>query len=147
MFFFCPSTIGGVLLFTADGYPELAHGFQLSLEVSGLRPSTIKHYTADARKFLEHYSGVPPSEVTSTHIRQYLALLKKRISAKTVYEVQLALRKFFRFLVEEGEIAGSPCDGIKLTRYRVDSQPLYSLDEIKALLASCDLRTPSSIRD
>ena len=134
-------------MFRADGYSELFHGCQLTLEVSGLRPSTIKHYTTDARKFLEHYSGGPPSEVTPMHIRQYLALLKKKVSSKTVYEVQLALRKFFRFLVEEGEIAGSPCDGIKLTRYKVDPQPLYTLDEIKALLASCDLKTPSGIRD
>ena len=95
-------------MFRADSYSELFHGFQLALEVSGLRPSTIKHYTTDARKFLEHYSGGPPSEVTPMHIRQYLALLKQRESAKTVYEVQLALRKFFRFLVDEGEIAGSP---------------------------------------
>ena len=134
-------------MFRAYGYPELAHGFRLSLEVSGLRPTTIRNYTADARKFVEHYLDVPPSEVTPMHIRQYLALLKKRVSAKTVYEVQLALRKFFRFLVEEGEISGSPCDGIKLTRYRVDPQPLYRLDEIKALLASCASKTPSGIRD
>jgi len=134
-------------LFRADGYSELFHGFQLALEVSGLRPSTIKHYTTDARKFLEHYSGGPPSEVTPMHIRQYLALLKQRVSAKTVYEVQLALRKFFRFLVDEGEIASSPCDRIKLTRYRIDPQPLYTMDEIKALLASCDLKTPSGVRD
>ena len=99
-------------MFRAYGYPELAHGFRLSLEVSGLRPTTIRNYTADARKFVEHYLDVPPSEVTPMHIRQYLALLKKRVSAKTGYEAQLALRKFFRFLVEEGEIAGSPCDGI-----------------------------------
>jgi len=117
------------------------------LEVSGLRPSAIKHYTTDGRKFLEYYPDVSPPEITSIHIRQYLVLLKKKVSAKTVYEVQSALRKFFRFLMDEGEIAGSPCDRIQLTRYRVDSQPLYSLDEIKALLASCDLRTPSSIRD
>ena len=134
-------------MFRADGYSELFHGFQLALEESGLRPSTIKHYTTDGRKFLEYYPDVSPSEITSIHIRQYLALLKQRVSAKTVYEVQLALRKFFRFLVDEGEIAGSPCDGIKLTRYRIDPQPLYSMDEIKAILASCDLKTPSGVRD
>ena len=134
-------------MFTADGYSELVHGFQLALEVSGLRPVTIKHYTTDTRKFLEHYPDVPSSEITSMHIRQYLVILKQRISAKTVYEVQLALRRFFRYLVEEGEIAVSPCDGIKLTRYRVNPQPLYSMDEIKALLASCDLKTHSGIRD
>ncbi len=32
-------------MFRVDGYSELLHGFQLALEVSGLRPSTIKHYT------------------------------------------------------------------------------------------------------
>ena len=64
-------------MFRADGYSELVYGFQLALEVSGPRPTTIKHYTTDGRKFLEHYSGVPPSQITSMHIRQYLALLKK----------------------------------------------------------------------
>ena len=134
-------------MFRADGYSELFHGFQLALEVSGLRPSTIKHYTTDGRKFLEYYPDVSPPEITSIHIRQYLVLLKKKVSAKTVYEVQLALRKFFRFLVDEGEIASSPCDRIKLTRYRIDPQPLYSMDEIKALLTSCDLKTLTGIRD
>ena len=69
------------------------------------------------------------------------------MSSKTVYELQLALRKFFRFLAEEGEIDISPCDGIKLTKYRTDPQPLYSLEEIKTLLASCDSKTLSGIRD
>ena len=74
-------------MFRADGYSELFHGFQLALEVSGLRPSTINHYTSDGRKFLESYPDVPPSEITSIHIRQYLALLKK-----TVKRVRIALR-------------------------------------------------------
>ena len=134
-------------MFKAVGYPEVLHGFHLALEVSGLRPSTIRHYISDTKKFLEYYSEVPPLEITSLHIRQYLALLKKKLSAKTVYEFQLALRKFFRFLVEDGEIAVSPCDGIKLTRYRVDPQPLYRIEEIKALLASCDRKTLSGVRD
>ena len=133
-------------MFNAVGYPEVLHGFHLALEVSGLRPTTIKHYTSDTKRFLEYYSDVPPREITPTHIRQYLALLKNTLSAKTVYELQLALRKFFRFLVDDGEIPTSPCDSIKLTRYRTDPQPLYNIEEIKLLLASCDLQTLSGIR-
>ena len=68
-------------MFTAVGCLEILLGFELSLEVSGLRPITIKHYTTDARKFLEYYSEVPPLEITSLHIRQYLALLKNQPSA------------------------------------------------------------------
>jgi len=81
-------------LFRADGYSELFHGFQLALEVSGLRPSTIKHYTTDGKKFLEYYPDVSPSEITSIHIRQYLVLLKKKVLAETGYELKLALRIF-----------------------------------------------------
>ena len=118
-------------MFRADGYSELFQRFQLALEVSGLRPSIVKYYTTDGRKLLQYYPDVLPSEITSIHIKQYLFLLKKKVLTKTVYEMQLALRKFLRFLVEKGEIASNPCDGIKLTRYRIDPQPLYSVDEIK----------------
>ena len=82
-----PPQMEGFFLFRADGYSELFHGLQLALEVSVLMPSTIKHYTTDERKFLEYYPYVSPSEITSIHIRQYLVLLKKKVSAKPVYEV------------------------------------------------------------
>ena len=78
-------------MFKAVGYSEVLHGFDLALEVSGHRPSTIRHYISDTKKFLEYYSALSPLEITQTHIRQYLALLKYRLSAKTVYEFQLAL--------------------------------------------------------
>ena len=74
-------------MFKAVGYPEVLHGFHLALEVSGLRPSTIRHYIRDTKKFLKYYSEVPPLEIRQTHISQYLALLKYRLSAKTVYEL------------------------------------------------------------
>ncbi len=79
-------------MFRADGYSELFQGFQLALKVSALRPSSIKHYTADGRKLLEYYPDVLPSEITSIHIRQYLVLLKKKVLAETVYEMQPALQ-------------------------------------------------------
>ena len=89
-----PPQMEGFFLFRADGYSELFHALQLALEVSGLRPSTIKHDTTDGRKFLGYYPNMSSSEITSIHIRQYLVLLKKKVSVKTVYEVQLALRIF-----------------------------------------------------
>ena len=52
--------------------------------------------------------------------------MQERRSAKTVYEAQIALRRFFRFLVREGELSQEPSRDIKLTRYRVDPQPTYT---------------------
>ncbi|MQF48794.1 hypothetical protein FIM08_02695 [SAR202 cluster bacterium AC-647-N09_OGT_505m] len=82
-------------MFKAVGCSKVLHGLHLALEVSGLGPSTIRHYISDTKKVLEYYSALPTLEITQTHIRQYLALLKYRLSAKTVYELQLASRKFF----------------------------------------------------
>ena len=135
------------MLFKADGYTELVQSFKLSLQVAGLKAQTVKHYTSDSKKFLEHFSNIPPDDISPNHVRQYLDSLMARVSPKTVYEVQLALRKFFRFMSDEGEIKSNPCDGIKLTKYRVAPQPLYSVDEIKSLLSSCLLKTPPGTRD
>jgi len=135
------------LLFKSDGYSELIQSFQLSLQVSGLKPQTIKHYTSDTKKFLENCSPITPDHISPKHVRQYLDSLRVRVSPKTVYESQLALRKFFRFISDEGEIKSNPCDGIKLTKYRVSPQPIYSVEEIKELLRSCVLKTPTGIRD
>ena len=134
-------------MFKADGYSELIQSFQLSLQVSGLKPQTIKHYTSDTKKFLENCSPVTPDHISPNQVREYLDSLRVRVSPKTVYEAQLALRKFFRFMSDEGEIKSNPCNGIKLTKYRVAPQPIYSVEEIKELLRSCLLKTSTGIRD
>ena len=91
-------------MFKADGYPELIQSFKLSLQVDDLKAQTIKHYTSDTKKFLEHISAIPPDDISPNHVRQYLDSLRARVSPKTIYEVQLALRKFFRFMSEEGRL-------------------------------------------
>ncbi|MQF48552.1 hypothetical protein FIM08_01415 [SAR202 cluster bacterium AC-647-N09_OGT_505m] len=88
MYFFFPSVNGGAFLFKAVGYSEILYGFHLALEVSGLRPTTIRHYISDTKKFLEYYSEAPPLEITTTHIRKYLdnILLIASISTPCQYE-------------------------------------------------------------
>ena len=134
-------------MFKGTGYSGVLYGFRLSLEVAGLRPTTIKNYVTDTRKFLEYYFPMPPHGIQTIHIREYLSFSKTRVSSKTVYEIQLALRKFFRFLLEDGEISINPCEGIKLTRYKTEPQPMYSLEDIKKLLSSCDIKTQNGVRD
>ena len=90
-------------MFKAGGHSALFRGFQLALEVSGFRHTTIRHYTSDTKKFLAYYSYITPDEITPTYIKEHLAQAQKRLSSKTVYELQLALRKFYRSLAEEGK--------------------------------------------
>jgi integrase/recombinase XerC/integrase/recombinase XerD len=73
--------------------------------------------------------------------------LQERVAPKTVYEAQLALRRFFRFLLREGETSVDPTLPVKLTRYRVDPQPTYTPAEVKRLLLACNTSSPNGLRD
>ena len=52
--------------------------------------------------------NVDPRSVTLVDVRAFLADFQEGQSAKTVREAQLALRRFFRFLVREGKIRRPP---------------------------------------
>ncbi len=134
-------------MFITIGNTGIVHGFELELQINGLSPSTIKHYTSDAAKFLQYYSYMDVREIDASHIKEYLTQFKYRLSAKTIYEIQLGLRRFFRYLKQEGEITENPCEDIRLIKYKTAPQPIYSQDEIKALLASCQMDSQTGIRD
>ena len=132
---------------TAVGYPVLIRGFRLALTVEGLKPHTIDNYNRDVERFTAHHSCLSPQSTTSAHIRDFIATLQGNCAPKTVYEAQLAVRRFFRFLLREGEISRDPTDNMKLVRYRVDPQPTYTAAEVKRLLLSCNMRTKEGLRD
>ena len=132
---------------TAGGFPVLIRAFRLALTVEGLRPHTVYNYTHCAENFGVHFRSRKPKSISTSDIRTYLAGFQEDHAPKTVYEVQLALRRFFRFLVREGEISRDPTASMKLVRYRVDPQPTYTEAEVKRLLAACDPRTREGIRD
>jgi site-specific recombinase XerD len=134
-------------MFTAVGYSVLIRSFRLALRVDGLRPHTIDNYVREAERFAAYHGDHFPHSATPADIRAFTITLGDGRSAKTVYEAQLGLRRFFRFLVREGEIERDPTSTMKLTRYRVDPQPTYTNVEVKSLLMACSLRTPQGIRD
>ncbi len=132
---------------TAVGFPVLIRAFRLALTVEGLRPHTVYNYVRDVERFAHHCHRPKPKSIGHSDIRAYIVTLQESYAPKTVYEYQLALRRFFRFLVREGEIRRDPTATMKLVRYRVDPQPTYSELEVNLLLAVCDLRRRERIRD
>jgi site-specific recombinase XerD len=128
-------------------YAAVLESFALSLKVEGLRPHTISCYVRDSHRLGEHVDWVPIAKLEAKHVRAYIEWLSGRVSPKTVAEAQFGLRRFFRFLVGEGEIATDPTVEIKLTRYRVSPQPTYSPEEVSELITSCDSSTANGVRD
>lgn len=131
---------------TASGFSALLRGFHLALTVEGLRPHTIHSYVRDVERFTEYVDGRNPRSISPTDIRAYIATLQDGHAPKTVRETQLALRRFFRFLLREGEIRHDPTTDMKLASFRVQPQPTYSQAEIRRLFLACDSRTLEGIR-
>ena len=88
----------------ATGFPVLLRAFQLALTVEGLRPRTIENYARDVQGFAAYVEGRHLRSITTGDIRAYCVDLHVGHAPKTVREAQLALRRFFRFLSNEGEV-------------------------------------------
>ena len=131
----------------ALGCDRLFESFELSLKADGLRPHTISCYLRDVRRFWEFAQPEEPKSVTPEQIRKFVTSLKGQLSPKTVHEAQMGLRRFFRFLVAEGELTTDPSKSVRLTKFRVTPQPTYTLDEVKKLLDSCRVSTKEGVRN
>jgi site-specific recombinase XerD len=132
---------------TAVGSSVLVRAFRLALSVEGLKPKTISDYVREVERLGTFLDGRPFETVTGTDVREHIVNLGDHLSAKTVREAQMALRRFFQFLVQEGEIPKDPTREVKLVRYRVVPQPIYTDTEVRQLLAACDLQTPNGVRN
>lgn len=132
---------------TAVNYVIYLDSFALSLKVEGLRPHTISCYVREARRLGERTGWIPPVQLKTSHVRGYIDWLSARVAPPTVTAAQLGLRRFFRFLVDEQEIANDPSAKIKLVRFHVAPQPTYTPSEIAQLLSACDQKTINGVRD
>jgi site-specific recombinase XerD len=131
----------------AVGFSGSIQAFRLFLQVQGLRPHTVSYYCREVERLARRFPGRGPSSIGQADLRVYVLGLSRNLSPKTVREGQLALRRFFRFLVQEGEIRKDPTQGMKLMAFRVTPQPTYSEAEVKQLLLVCNARTLRGVRD
>ena len=93
-------------------------------------PHTIDAYQRDIIAFLTHISCSCLNDVKLMHIRQWLALLRKKGHRKTTLRRKLAaIKAFFRFMLRQEILTCNPADGISSPA--ADRElPLYlSIDE------------------
>lgn len=107
----------------------------------------MEHYVRDVERFTDTLNGQGPKGVTPADLREFFITYQEGRAPKTVRECQLALRSFFRFLVQEGEVRRDPTRDMKLAKYRVEPQPTYTEGEVKRLLMVCDGKSLEGVRD
>src|SRR3954447_15871260 len=91
---------------------ELVDEFRDSLRARNRSPKTIKAYTDTAHRFAAFLAerGMPttPAGVAREHVEAFIADQLEQHTASTAATRYRCLQQFFKWVVEEGEIATSP---------------------------------------
>jgi site-specific recombinase XerD len=133
-------------------YSALRDSFRRSLRASNRSPKTEKIYIGAVDQLGAFLAGqgmpTDPGGIRREHVEAYLVSLRDRGQAPaTVSQTFRALQQFWKFLLEEGEIAASPMANIG--RPIVPEQPVavLSQSELEKLLKACAGTTFTDRRD
>ena len=104
---------------------------------SGLSEQTLSAYSADVASYLEYLHGIGvehPKDSAREDLLDHLILLRKRpLSSRTVSRRVSAIRRFHRFLSEEGLADSDPTDGLEPPRLSRGLPHVLSRSEVEAL--------------
>ena len=134
------------------GFDEAIERFLTYLNVeAGLAANTLSSYGTDLSDFLDFCEDRKlrtPGALTPEQASAYLASLDKRgLAARTRARRLSALKRLYKFLIEEGELDENPLALIgagKLSRKLPD---VLTREEALRLLEAPDLDTPEGLRD
>ena len=117
----------------------------------GLSKNTIEAYSHGLNRFLNHLRENEIQEwvkVTKFDVKAFLLSLRKQgLSIKTVARNLVAIRTFFKFLLQEGILEVNPVDELESPKMAKTLPNILSLKEVEQLLEQPNLQTPLGIRD
>jgi integrase/recombinase XerD len=102
-------------------------------------------------RFLDHLRPKGIQEILSVgkfDVRAFLLALKRqKLSTKTILRNLVAIRTFFKFLVEEGILEVNPVEELESPKIAKTLPEILTLKEVEELLEQPSLQTPLGIRD
>jgi site-specific recombinase XerD len=128
---------------------ELLPSWQLALQAERKSPGTIKSYTEGVTVFLRwcEATGTPP-QLDRSAVQAFVAhLLENGAEPTTARARQLGVRRFARWLVDEGEYDSDPLLGIK--QPKLDRKVVDALtdDQLRRLIKACQGKSLRDRRD
>ena len=109
-----------------------------------MSPNTVASYCHDVEAFLES-TGLEPVSVQTSDIEDYLGSIK--VSKRSSARLLSALRNFFDWCVQEGEIKYNPCDNVDSPKLGKYLPAVISVEEVSAIMDSVDLKSATGKRD
>lgn len=131
--------------------PLLDRFMESAIFEAGLADQTLAAYGADLRAYLDHLrqEGIDAiNDVVREDIADHLAGLRARgLSARSAARHLSAIRRFQRFLRNEGLAAGNPAEGLDAPHLGRALPHVLHGEEVERLLAAPDTTTPRGVRD
>jgi integrase/recombinase XerC len=113
-----------------------------TLRAENKSPRTIGTYTEAMTRLVrfatsQDWPSADPAEATREQIRTLITNLVETRSASTASTTFGALTSFFKWCINEGEMASSPMAGMKMPKIPDVPVPVVSPEDLKRLLATC----------
>jgi site-specific recombinase XerC len=142
-----PKTTESILDLTS----QLA-GFKIHLEAANRSPHTLAKYLMVARQLIDFLRarGMPTAtaSVHREHVESFIAdTLESGLAAATANTRYQALRVFFAYLVDEGEITASPMERMKPPIVPEVLVPVVDDELLRRILKGCSGRDFEGLRD
>ena len=117
----------------------------------GLSKKTVEAYSHDLHRFVDylHNKGIVDVRKTAKlDMRAFLLSLKRRnLSSRTMARNLVALRTFFRFLIQEGQVDVSPAEELESPSMTKKLPEILTLKEVERLLEQPNPQTLLGTRD
>ncbi len=117
----------------------------------GLSKNTIEAYSHGLTRFLTHLREKGVQEIRNVdkfHIRSFLLVLrKKNLNTRSIVRNLVAIRTFFRFLIQEGILESNPVEELESPKVAKTLPEILTLKEIEQILEQPNLQTPLGTRD
>jgi site-specific recombinase XerD len=127
---------------TTDELLGLAASWQRHLRAQRASPSTLATYGTAAAQLAAFLArqGMPtsPQAISREHVEAFITDLLGRFKPATAHNRYRALRSFFGWLVDEGEIKESPMARMKPPQLPEVPPPVLRESELRAIVAACE---------
>jgi site-specific recombinase XerD len=129
----------------------LTQSWTRACRAENLSPNTIEVYGSACQRLTEFLvrHGMPTdvTSITREHIEVFMEHLLATRAPATASNRYRALKRFFGFLVEEGEITSNPMDRMHPPKVPEPETPVLTEDQLRALLKACSGRAFDDRRD
>jgi len=111
-------------------------------------PNTVSAYKRDMKRFVSYFSDKKVSEVTASDVRSFLLSMREEgLAASTVARALSSVKSFFSYLFTENQISENPTEIIESPRPWRKLPNVMSMEEVDALIAAPDTKSPAGLRD